>query len=368
MEALTAREAVAACAHAAASPAALLGAALERYARHLKFSGALEPSTLRQVPPSPPAPTGRLTGVTLCVGADWDIAGAPTTGGCGAAGLLQRAVPPASAELLGRLLKEGAQLVCQTTMSPLGYGWTGQSVLGAVKNVRPASAIPAYTGRCLPIATYQSLAVPAAHARTHAEPPRLLPPRAYPALQPWSSFGVSGGAQAGAAAAVAGRLVHVALARDTLGEAVVPAALCGVVAFRPSHARYYGALLRGVLSLCPTLDTVTLLARTVDDVALVDDAVCAAGSLAPLSAGAPTEPAVAAVAATAVTSTTAAPTTAAPSALPMAGMRLGIPRSPATLLAAVDPALDAVVCAAQARMAKAGAELVDVELPADLAQ
>lgn len=141
MEALTAREAVAACAHAAASPAALLGAALERYARHLKFSGALEPSTLRQAPPSPPAPTGRLTGVTLCVGTDWDVAGAPTTGGCGAAGLLQRAVPPATAELLGALLREGAQLVCQTTMSPLGYGWTGQSVLGAVKNVRRASAI-----------------------------------------------------------------------------------------------------------------------------------------------------------------------------------------------------------------------------------
>jgi hypothetical protein len=41
------------------------------------------------------------------VGADWDVAGAPTTGGCGAAGLLQRAVPPATAELLGALLKEG---------------------------------------------------------------------------------------------------------------------------------------------------------------------------------------------------------------------------------------------------------------------
>jgi len=52
----------------------------------------------------------------------------------------------------------------------------------------------------------------------------------------------------------------------------------------------------------------------------------------------------------------------------MAGVRCGIPRSPTALLTAADPALDAVVCAAQARMVKAGAVLVDVELPADLAQ
>jgi hypothetical protein len=75
------------------------------------------------------------------------------------------------------------------------------------------------------------------------------------------------------AAAVANRFVPFAIGVDTAGDLRVPASLCGVVAYRPTHGRYPRT---GVLSLSATLDTVGVVARNVEDVQLVDAVVCAA--------------------------------------------------------------------------------------------
>ena len=70
-----------------------------------------------------------------------------------------------------------------------------------------------------------------------------------------------------AAAAVALGVVPVALGTDTNGSLRIPAALCGVAAFRPTPGRYP---LEGVAPLCPTLDTVGAIARTVAKIREID--------------------------------------------------------------------------------------------------
>ena len=95
-----------------------------------------------------------------------------------------------------------------------------------------------------------------------------------PRAQPFTSFGIAGGSAGGAAAAVAARLAPFAVTIDSgLGDARVPAALCGVVGFRPTHGRYSR---EGLLSTSHTLDSAGFIARTVHDVQLLDAVVCAA--------------------------------------------------------------------------------------------
>lgn len=93
-------------------------------------------------------------------------------------------------------------------------------------------------------------------------------------MQPFTTHGVAGSGASGTAVLVASHACPLGLAVDTAGEARVPAALCGVVGFRPTHGRYSSA---GMLSLSPTFDTVAVMARTVEDIQLAD-AVLAAGA------------------------------------------------------------------------------------------
>ena len=73
---------------------------------------------------------------------------------------------------------------------------------------------------------------------------------------------------------MAARLSPFAVTIDSaLGDARVPAALCGVVGFRPTHGRYSR---EGLLSTSHTLDSAGFMARTVHDVQLLDAVVCAA--------------------------------------------------------------------------------------------
>jgi aspartyl-tRNA(Asn)/glutamyl-tRNA(Gln) amidotransferase subunit A len=70
----------------------------------------------------------------------------------------------------------------------------------------------------------------------------------------------AGGSSSGSAAAVAAELCDWAVGTDTAGSIRVPAALCGVVGFKPSRGLIPTA---GVLSLSPSQDTVGSLAPTV---------------------------------------------------------------------------------------------------------
>jgi Asp-tRNA(Asn)/Glu-tRNA(Gln) amidotransferase A subunit family amidase len=89
---------------------------------------------------------------------------------------------------------------------------------------------------------------------------------------PASPAHTPGGSSAGSAAAVAAGMVPAALGTQTAGSILRPASYCGVVGFKPT----FGLLPRaGVLMQSHTLDTVGVLARTLEDAALVAD--CMAG-------------------------------------------------------------------------------------------
>ena len=77
---------------------------------------------------------------------------------------------------------------------------------------------------------------------------------------------IPGGSSSGAAVSVAAGLVDVALCSDTGGSARIPAALCGIVGFKPTQS---SVSRRGMFPLSSTLDSVGLMAATVDDVARV---------------------------------------------------------------------------------------------------
>lgn len=73
-----------------------------------------------------------------------------------------------------------------------------------------------------------------------------------------------GGSSSGSAAAVASGMVRAAFGTQTAGSIVRPAAYCGVIGYKPTHATLP---LAGIKMLAPSLDTVGVLARSVDDAA-----------------------------------------------------------------------------------------------------
>lgn len=79
-----------------------------------------------------------------------------------------------------------------------------------------------------------------------------------------------GGSSSGSAAAVAAGMVPVAVGSQTNGSIIRPASFCGVFAMKPSHGLVSRA---GVLTLSRTLDHVGPFARSVDDIALMLDAM-----------------------------------------------------------------------------------------------
>jgi aspartyl-tRNA(Asn)/glutamyl-tRNA(Gln) amidotransferase subunit A len=86
-----------------------------------------------------------------------------------------------------------------------------------------------------------------------------------PTHNPWDIGKVAGGSSSGSAAAVAAGYAPFALGSDTGGSVRLPAAFCGVSAFRPT----YGGLSRyGVTAMASSLDQVGPMASHVCDLAL----------------------------------------------------------------------------------------------------
>lgn len=79
-----------------------------------------------------------------------------------------------------------------------------------------------------------------------------------------------GGSSAGSAAAVAAGMVPVALGTQTNGSVLRPASFCGVYGFKPSR----GLIPRtGILEQSPSLDQVGVFGRTLEDIAMVCEAI-----------------------------------------------------------------------------------------------
>ena len=99
-----------------------------------------------------------------------------------------------------------------------------------------------------------------------------------PARNPWDPARVPGGSSGGSAAAVAAGGCVAALGSDTGGSIRIPASVTGVVGLKPT----YGLVgTGGVFPLAWSLDTVGPLARTVEDAALVLNALAGADPGAP---------------------------------------------------------------------------------------
>jgi aspartyl-tRNA(Asn)/glutamyl-tRNA(Gln) amidotransferase subunit A len=86
-----------------------------------------------------------------------------------------------------------------------------------------------------------------------------------PTRNPWNVACTPGGSSSGSAAAVAARLVPLALGTQTIGSNVRPASYCGLVGLKPTFGRIST---RGVMPLSYSQDHVGLMARSVEDIAL----------------------------------------------------------------------------------------------------
>ena len=75
---------------------------------------------------------------------------------------------------------------------------------------------------------------------------------------------VPGGSSSGAAVTVGDRMAEIAIGSDTGGSVRIPAALCGIVGFKPSRQRVPTA---GAFPLSTTLDSIGPLANSVADCA-----------------------------------------------------------------------------------------------------
>ncbi|NJP93849.1 amidase [Nonomuraea sp. FMUSA5-5] len=154
----------------------------------------------------------------------------------------------------------------------------------------------------------------------------------------WDPGRVAGGSSGGSAVAVASGTALFALGTDTGGSIRVPAALNGVVGLKPT----YGLVSRhGVVPLSWSLDHVGPITRTVADAGLV---------LPALAGHDPRDPA-------------SLPGAAfqAEEREGLRGLRVGVPVN--HYVEHVDPAVEAAVRAAVARLEELGARLVEIEIP-----
>ncbi|KAH9310157.1 hypothetical protein KI387_038068, partial [Taxus chinensis] len=87
---------------------------------------------------------------------------------------------------------------------------------------------------------------------------------------PYDTEKISGGSSSGSAAAVSAGLCPVALGVDGGGSVRMPAALCGVVGFKPTYGRLCHS---GVLPLNWTVGMLGILASSVEDVLIVYAAI-----------------------------------------------------------------------------------------------
>jgi Asp-tRNA(Asn)/Glu-tRNA(Gln) amidotransferase A subunit family amidase len=159
------------------------------------------------------ATRGPLAGRTLVVKDLIDTAGIRTTYG---SRIYSEHVPDRHATVVQRVLDAGAAVIGKANLAEFAWGVLGTNEwYGTVHN-------PARPGR------------------------------------------TTGGSSSGCGAALAGELCDLALGTDTGGSVRLPAAACDVVALKPT----FGAIpVDGVFPLCPSLDTVGPMARTVEDTA-----------------------------------------------------------------------------------------------------
>lgn len=103
---------------------------------------------------------------------------------------------------------------------------------------------------------------------------------------PWNLERITGGSSGGSAAAVAGHLCLGSIGSDTGGSIRGPAALCGIVGLKPTFGR---VSTRGAIFLSWTNDHLGPMTKTVEDAAILLNAIAAYDPLNPLAVPMPPE-------------------------------------------------------------------------------
>nr|WP_210300931.1 amidase family protein [Rhizobium sp. BK619] len=167
------------------------------------------------------ASTGPLSGLRLAVKDLFDVAGYPTSAG-NAAVLAASGIKTATAPLVQTLLEAGACFVGKTNTDELAYSLIGGNIhFGMPINPRDPTLIP-------------------------------------------------GGSSSGSAVAVAAGLADLGLGTDTSGSIRLPAAINGLVGWRPTHGSLDNRALR---PLAPSFDVPGFMTRSLDPMAAVMSAV-----------------------------------------------------------------------------------------------
>jgi aspartyl-tRNA(Asn)/glutamyl-tRNA(Gln) amidotransferase subunit A len=160
---------------------------------------------------APPLPEGPLTGLVFGVKDNIDVEGFPTTLG----------------SLLGDPNPQTGSADVVRTVQELGATCIGKQNLGEL-------ATDAYT----------------------------INPHYGTTLNPWDTTRMVGGSSGGSAAAVAAGLVDFAFGSDSAGSVRIPASMCGIAAFRPSHSmRWQQGLVGGAWSI----DSIGLMGPSLGD-------------------------------------------------------------------------------------------------------
>jgi Asp-tRNA(Asn)/Glu-tRNA(Gln) amidotransferase A subunit family amidase len=87
-----------------------------------------------------------------------------------------------------------------------------------------------------------------------------------PTVHPHNSAHTPGGSSSGSAAAVADFQIPLALGTQTGGSTIRPAAFCGVIGYKPSFGEFSRV---GIKMQCHNLDTLGIICRSLEDVALL---------------------------------------------------------------------------------------------------
>ncbi len=157
---------------------------------------------------------------------------------------------------------------------------------------------------------------------------------------PWDLSRVPGGSSGGSAAAVAADAAFGALGSDTGGSIRQPAALSGVVGFKPT----YGRVSRfGLVAFASSLDQIGPLTKTVRDSALIMNAIAGHDPQDSTSLNEPV------------------PDHTAKLGDDLRGARLGVPKE--YMSEGMDPQVKAAIDVAVEQMNSLGVEIVDVSLP-----
>lgn len=167
---------------------------------------------------------GPLHGIPIGLKDLIDTAGVKTTA---ASAVFRNRVPTEDAEVVMKLKAAGAVLIGKQNLHEFAYG--GSSVISAFG----------------------------------------------PVHNPVNPEFIAGGSSAGSAAAVASGMCYAAIGTDTAGSVREPAALCGIVGLKPSYGLVSA---RGVIPLSISLDHVGPLTRSVEDAAILLDALTTSGN------------------------------------------------------------------------------------------